>query len=134
MRFVDRVLQKYSKFTKFAFRIENSPARFRFFQKGGFPDFLWFSSKSMFHHAWWFPCQNQFPIPTKINFQIPFTNHHDFCFKCMHNLDCARNAKKPAVDSGANPCSCLDDFFCKFFELIDCSNVISLLNKGYKFF
>ena len=41
------------------------------------------------------------------------TKRYHFCFKCMHNFDCARNAKNPAVDSGANPCSCLDDFFVK---------------------
>ena len=46
-------------------------------------------------------------------FAIPSTNstkRYNFCFKCMHNFDCARNAKKRAIDSGANPCSCLDVF------------------------
>ena len=49
-------------------------------------------------------------------FVIPSTDstkRYHFCFKCMHNFDCARNAKKPAIDSGANPCSCLDESFVK---------------------
>ena len=39
------------------------------------------------------------------------TKRYHFCFECIHNFDCARNAKTPAVDSGANPCNCLDVFF-----------------------
>ena len=70
-------------------------------------------------------CQNQFLLGNLsflIHFRYTFlgffaipstdsTKRYNFCFRCMHNFDFSRNAKKPAVDSGADPCSCLDGFF-----------------------
>ena len=52
-------------------------------------------------------------------FAIPSTDstkRYHFCFKCMHNFDCARNAKKTGHRFRSKSMQLPRLFFCEFFE------------------
>ena len=98
LRSVNRILQKDSKVTKFAFWIEDSPARIRFPQNDEFPDLLRFPSKHNISSRLGIPLPKSIFMPVNINAPISFTKHYNFCFNCMLRLQSGRRRGNCTLD------------------------------------